>query len=294
MGAGHCPKITHRIGSVEMANHTEKYAYRVAYDGRELHGFQRQPDVRTVEGELSAALRELDILTDSAEVPRDYSAAGRTDAGVSALSQTIAFSGPEWLTPSAFNSQLPAAIRVWARSVVPADFHATHHAVERTYVYYLYAPEADVERARSAARRLSGEHDRHNLTPVDDATVRDMKITVTQDGPLLRIECSAGGFLHELVRRTTSLIEAVAVGAAPLERVDRVLSPTPMSGPDGIAPAAPEPLVLTDVRYPNIQFTLDQDALQQAQEVFRTRAGAIRAQSGVLDRIAGGLQTEQS
>lgn len=277
-----------------MSSHTEKYAYRVAYDGREFHGFQRQPDVRTIEGELSAALTELDVLPASQDLPTDYSAAGRTDAGVSALKQTVAFSGPDWLTPRAINSQLPDAIRFWARTVVPTDFHATHHAVTRTYVYHLYAPSGDLERARSAARRLSGEHDRHNLTPVDDATVREMTITVSQDGPVLLIECSAGGFLHELVRRTASLIEAVAVGAAPLERVEHALSPIPVSGPNGIAPAAPEPLVLTDVQYPNGDFQLQEDTLREAQEVFGTRAGAARAQAGVLDRIAGGLQTKQS
>lgn len=272
-----------------MSSHQEKYAYRLAYDGRQFHGYQRQPDVRTVEGQVCAALRELEVLSDADDVPSEYSAAGRTDAGVSALQQTIAFRGPDWLTPSALNSQLPDAIHSWARTVVPADFHATHDAVRRRYVYHLFAPSSDVDRARSAARRLSGERDRHNLTPDDDGTIRDMTITVRQDGPLLLIDCSARGFLHELVRRTASLIGAVASGAAPLERVDRVLSPSPLAGPDGIAPAAPEPLVLTAVRYPNVEFEVDEDAAQTARDVLRTRAGAARARSAVLDRIAAGL-----
>jgi tRNA pseudouridine38-40 synthase len=276
-----------------MSNDHEKYAYRLAYDGREYHGFQRQPAVQTVEGELSAALTELEVLLPEDDVPSDYAAAGRTDAGVSALQQTIGFSGPEWLTPRALNSALPDAIHVWARTEVPPDFHATHDAVRRRYVYHLFAPKSDLERAQSAARRLSGEHDRHNLTQDDAGTIREMTITVSQDGPLLLVECAADGFLHELVRRTASLIRAVALGAAPLERVDRVLSATPLSGPDGIAPAPPEPLVLTDVRYPNIEFELDADAVQRARHTMRTRAGAARSQSGVLDRIAAGLEREE-
>lgn len=277
-----------------MAGHLEKYAFRLAYDGRDFHGYQRQPEVRTIEGELGKALRELDVLSEAEDVPGDYSAGGRTDAGVSALRQTIAFSAPEWLTPSAVNSRLPDTIRVWARTRVPADFHATHDAVRRIYVYYLYAPSGDLDQARAAARRLSGQHDRHNLTPVDEGTVRDMSINVQRGGPLLLLECSAEGFVHELVRRTASLIEAVATGAASLDRIDRVLEGSSLSGPEGIAAAPPESLVLADVQYSNIEFEPDEDALRDAAGIFRTRAGLAHGTAGVLDTIAKGLETEQS
>jgi tRNA pseudouridine(38-40) synthase len=75
-------------------------AYRVAYDGRPFHGFQRQPDVATVEDALFDALRNLGVLADDAAKPAGYAAAGRTDAGVSAVAQTVAFEAPEWLTPT--------------------------------------------------------------------------------------------------------------------------------------------------------------------------------------------------
>ena len=59
-------------------------AFRVAYDGRPYSGFQRQPDVPTVEDTLLDALRALGVFEGS-DVPPGYAAAGRTDAGVSAL-----------------------------------------------------------------------------------------------------------------------------------------------------------------------------------------------------------------
>src|SRR6056297_1923774 len=100
-------------------------AFRVAYDGRPYHGFQRQPDVPTVENTLFDALAALGVADGK---PAGYAAAGRTDAGVSALAQTVAFACPDWLSPAALNSELPATIRAWASADAEPDFHATHHA----------------------------------------------------------------------------------------------------------------------------------------------------------------------
>ena len=98
------------------------HAYRIAYDGRPYHGFQRQPDVPTVEDAMLGALRDLDVLAGDADTPPGYAAAGRTDAGVSALAQTVAFEAPDWLSPAAFNSELPESIRAWASADVDAEF----------------------------------------------------------------------------------------------------------------------------------------------------------------------------
>ncbi|GAD53798.1 tRNA pseudouridine synthase A [Halarchaeum acidiphilum MH1-52-1] len=134
------------------------------------------------------------MLGADAEKPSGYAAAGRTDAGVSALAQTVALDCPEWLTPRALNAELHDAVWAWAHADVPADFHATHHAVARTYVYHLYAPDADAERAREAARRLSGAHDFRNLTSDDAGTERDLSLTVERDGDFLVLTARAAGF----------------------------------------------------------------------------------------------------
>jgi len=265
-------------------------AYRVAYDGRPYNGFQRQPDVPTVEGELLDALERLDVRERSDGPPSGYAAAGRTDAGVSAVAQTVAFDAPDWLTPAAYNSQLPAAVRVWASADIPEDFHATHDAVERCYTYYLYAPEADDGLAADALAALSGRHDFHNLTPDDEGTVRDLSGELTREGDFLLVELRAGGFARQLVRRVVGLVAEIARGNSSLSKVEQVLEPEPLSGPDGVAPAPAYPLVLTGVTYPETTFDADSDAVGSARTVFADLRAERRTAARVADRVLDGLE----
>ena len=262
-------------------------AFRLAYDGTEYRGFQRQPHGETVENALFDALRSLDVEFDEGS-PVGYAAAGRTDAGVSARAQAVALRTPAWLSPAALNSELPASVRAWAAADAPESFHATHDAVERVYRYFLYAPEADDGLAEKAAARLSGTHDFHNFTPDDEGTERELSVSVRREGAFLIVDCRAGGFARQLVRRLVSILDAVAEGDRPPEYIDRALAPVPLSGPDGIAPAAPEPLVLLDVRYPEIDFEADDRALEAVRRVFekqqRQRLAGARV-AGTLSSI---------
>jgi len=272
-------------------------AYRVAYDGRPFHGFQRQPDVPTVEDALFDALRDLDVLADDADKPDGYAAAGRTDAGVSARAQTVAFEVPEWLIPRALNAELPASVRAWASADVDSGFHATHDARERTYVYHLYAPRRstdthdafDDDRARAALDRLAGEHDFHNLTPDETGTVRDLDASAERDGEFLVVTVRAGGFARQLVRRVVGLVAEVGHGECDRDRVERVLGPDPIDGPGGVASAPADPLVLWDVDYPEVGFTVDGDAAESAREVFGARYATRRAGAAVVGSIRDGL-----
>jgi len=268
-------------------------AYRVAYDGRPFHGFQRQPDVATVEDAIFDALRDLDVLAANADTPEGYAAAGRTDAGVSARAQTIAFEGPNWLSPRALNSELPASIRAWASAEVDAGFHATHDAVARAYVYNLFVPpdgDLDSERVRDALAGLSGEHDFHNLTPDEDGTVRDLAASVEREGEFLVIRLSADGFARQLVRRVIGLVAEIGRGESSMGKLDRVLSSEELDGPDGVAPAPPYPLVLWDVSYPNVKFAVDEDAVESAREVFGSRHAEFRVRSRVAGSIRDSLE----
>ena len=262
-----------------------KRAYRLAYDGRPFRGFQRQPDVGTVEGALFAGLEALDLADG---VPAGYSAAGRTDAGVSALAQTVAFEAPEWATPRAINAELPGSIRAWARADVEAPFDAMREATHRVYVYYLYAPGADLDRATSAAERLGGEHDFHNLTPDDRGTVRRLDLAVDPEGDYLVVTAGANGFPRQLVRRLVSLVGSVATGGAGLDRIDRVLGPDPVDGPEGVAPAPASPLLLSRVEYP-VEFVPDAEAAADARERFAARRTDLRTRARVAGAVVDGL-----
>lgn len=259
-------------------------AFRVAYDGTPYRGFQRQPgqpDVSTVEGTLFRALRELGVL--EGEKPEGYAAAGRTDAGVSALSQTVAFDCPEWLTPAALNGGLPADVRSWASAEVDEEFHATYDARSREYVYHLHAPDLDDERAKACLGALVGTSDLHNLTSDSGDTTRTIhEARLERDGSYVIVTLRADGFLRQLVRRIVSLVEAVGRDERDLAFVDRVLSEERLSGPEGIASAPPEPLVLSDVDY-GIDFESDERAVRSAREVFEVKR--VERETGA--RVAG-------
>ena len=270
-------------------------AYRIAYDGRPFHGFQRQPSVPTVADATLDALVALDLLADadgrSRPTPPGYAAAGRTDAGVSALAQTVAFEAPDWLSPRALNAHLPDAVRAWAAADVSDGFHATHDAARRAYVYHLPVSDADPDRAREAAARLSGRHDFHNLTPDDTGTERTLDCTVEPDGATLRVRVAAGGFPRQLVRRLVTVIRSVATGTG-VDRIDRLLSPAPVAGPEGVRPAPPEPLVLTTVDYPGVDFVREPAAVAAVRDTFsrqrRRGLAAARVAETVLDGVDGG------
>ena len=298
---------------------TATRAFRVAYDGREFAGFQRQPHATTVEGTLLRALANHGILDrgdgPTHATPPGYAAAGRTDAGVSAVAQTVSFEAPQWLTPRAFNGHLPGSVRVWAAADVRDGFHATHDAVRRVYRYHLYAPDAssraadashavdsshavDDERVRDALDRLSGRHDFHNLTSDDAGTVRNLTATAPRDDDLLVLDVAADGFPRALVRRLVAAVRAVGRGQTDLSRIDRLLDPEPVPGEIGVGPAPPEPLVLWDVAYEGVSFGVDAEAAESARVAFGERyrsARTVAAATGAIrDRIATGFQSGPS
>lgn len=266
-------------------------AFRIAYDGRPFHGFQRQPSVPTVEDAIFDALDELGVFDrDAAHRPDGYAAAGRTDAGVSALAQTVAVACPEWCTPRALNGELPPDVRAWAAAGVSTDFHATHDAGERTYVYDLYGPELDDSRAAAAANALSGAHDFHNLTPDEDGTERDLSLRIDREGDFVTLRVAAGGFPRQLVRRVASVVRSVAAGERDPRWIDDLLGSDSIAGPDGVPPAPPEPLVLADVTYPDVAFERDPQAAASAVDVFSTRRREHRTRARTAGRIADGVR----
>lgn len=290
---------------------TTTRAFRIAYDGREYAGFQRQPHATTVEGTLLRALAHHDVLNrgdgPTHATPPGYAAAGRTDAGVSAVAQTVAFDAPDWLTPRAFNGHLPGSVRVWAAADGPEGFHATHDAVRRTYRYHLYAPRpehrtdrrhptehaVDDDRIRDALARCAGEHDFHNLTSDETGTVRTVEAGATRTADLLVIEVTADGFPRALVRRLVAAVRAVGRGTVEPSRIDRLLAPEPVPGELGVGPAPPEPLVLWDVDYEGLSFDVDPDAAESARVAFgerhRDARHAAAATGAIRDRIATGV-----
>jgi tRNA pseudouridine38-40 synthase len=108
----------------------------LAYDGTDFHGWQVQPQLPSIQGELARALH---YVTGEQILPQ---ASGRTDAGVHALAQVVSFSLntpiPIENLQRALNRSLPPAIRVLAAQVVQKDFHARYGAKEKSYEYRIF------------------------------------------------------------------------------------------------------------------------------------------------------------
>ena len=264
-------------------------AFRIAYDGTAYHGYQRQPGVPTIEDAILDAFEELDIDALAA----GYAAAGRTDAGVSAIAQTIAVSVPHWLGPRALSARLPDDIRAWGSADVDSTFHPRYDATARCYTYFLPVDDVDLERARDAASSIVGVHDFADLSAATDRTTRQLShLELHDEGDCIRITARAPAFVHQQVRRIVSLLELVGTGERSHSDVERIIDPdTTVQGPDGIPPAPPGPLVLTTVQYDDVTFERATEAVDDAASQFHDRAIQLRGRAAAMGHVADRIRS---
>ena len=220
-----------------------RVALKIAYDGRAFYGHQRQPDRRTVEGECLAALRAARIVDE----PREafFRSASRTDRGVSAVGNVIAFNTSFRMDAivGAFNHKA-RDVWAWALASVPDSFHP-RHAVERWYRYLVLEGLAP-ETARSGARLFVGTHDFQSFSSEPLRTPFTVKsVDVNREGDVTWIDVRARSFRRGMVRRMVAAILAIARGAATEDELRETLAGTRRD----FGSAPPEPLVLMDVCY---------------------------------------------
>ncbi len=239
---------------------------RVAYDGAAFRGWQRQPGVRTVQGELEKGVCR--IVGHGARVV----GAGRTDAGVHATGQVAHFD-TRWThglhaLQRALNAALPRDLVVDEIAEVAETFHARHSAIGRAYRYvvlprplrdplrrarsYHVRRALDVTAMQAAASRLIGSHDfagfGRPMTPGGPTQRRMDRVDVSEQSDEVWIELEANAFLRHQVRRTVGLLCDVGVGKEQPAVVDAVLRNEAGAPTARRAPA--QGLVLTAVRYP--------------------------------------------
>lgn len=243
----------------------ERYQVILAYDGSEFMGFQRQARARTVQGVVENALRGIGWQGKS------LLAAGRTDTGVHASGQVIAFD-LEWNHPeedlrNALNAGLPADVSARAVQKAHADFHPRYDAHSRTYRYRLFCdevrqplrerfawrvwPSVDPDRLRQASALLEGTHDFAAFgTPPrpSSSTVRTVFQAGWQpNGDEQVFEICANAFLYHMVRRLVAVQVEAAQGRIDVEWISDALSGRQEAAQIGLAPACG--LALIDVRY---------------------------------------------
>ncbi len=124
---------------------------RIAYDGTDFCGWQRQENGPSIQGLLEDALARI------TKGPIEVQGAGRTDAGVHAEAMTANFHTHAAMPAAAFqramNSMLPKAVRILESCEVPPEFHARFSAVGKTYRYDFFTGAV-----QSPAERLYRHH----------------------------------------------------------------------------------------------------------------------------------------
>lgn len=245
----------------------------LAYRGTGFRGFAANDGVRTVAGELGAALERI-----LGEAPA-LTVAGRTDAGVHASGQVVSFRvGPDGLrrirgdrlAPS-LNRLLQPEIVVTEASLADDRFDARHSATARSYEYRVrnaahpdprcadlewhVAVPLDIGRMNAAAAHFVGEHDftsfcRRPKDRPDASLVRTVSaVRWSRDGAELLFEIEANAFCHQMVRAIVGQCVAVGRGDRIAADVPAVLAARSRDAAAAIAP--PHGLTLVSVRYPN-------------------------------------------
>lgn len=242
-----------------------RYKVVLAYDGTAFSGMQRQKNGRSVQAEVETALRQIGWDGKSILV------AGRTDAGVHASGQVVAFD-LSWRHTAedllnAINAGLPADIAASQALPVAADFHPRYDAIRRRYQYRILCqpqrqplreryfwrvwPRPMLNRLQAAAKLLRGEHDfaAFGSPPKKGgSTVRQVmqaKWSRTGEGEYA-FTVEANAFLYHMVRRMVGLQVRVGQGQVPLEEVSRMLND---SGAKVRELAPPQGLTLVAVEY---------------------------------------------
>jgi tRNA pseudouridine38-40 synthase len=265
-------KIAREGGSV-------RYSARVEYDGTDFAGFQVQPGERTVQGELE---RVLASIFDGQRIKVD--GAGRTDAGVHARGQVIAFTVHDKLGRDelqvAVNGLLPADVSIGTLKQVAFDFRPRYRARHREYRYriwngtrnplrerYAYGVHdaLDVERMRDAAQVFVGEHDFSPFGGKDKQPVRNVsRLEVRKQGQLITIVVVGDAFLRGMVRRMAAALIRVGKGKANVEDVRRALAAKSPAFKGEAAPA--RGLTLWDVPMGSGRYRKQQRARTQRQD----------------------------
>lgn len=251
------------------------YCAVVAYDGTDFAGFQVQRDVRTVQGDLEAALARLND-----GQPVRVRGAGRTDAGAHAVGQTIDFV-LDWHHPDdelhrALNAIVSDDIAIRRLGRAPDEFHPRFSATSRVYRYTIWNCPIRSPRARrwalheprrldhgamdAALQRLVGRHDFASFgrPPQGNVTVRNvLHAGVRRYGPWIFIDVEANAFLYRMVRRIVGTVLIIGRGDAEVAWSAEVLAARD-PGTAGTT-VAPHGLCLITVRYDGVQGLFEDD-----------------------------------
>lgn len=247
---------------------SRKIQLLIAYDGSNFHGWQAQPEFRTVQGVLADAVRRV------VRHPVEVMGSGRTDAGVHAAGQVAHFETtcgiPAFNLRLAIGSRLPKDITLVRIREVHPDFHAIRSTISKCYRYRVYSTSdrpvgelrdrctyhfwhpIDDDRVRAGARLFVGTRDFSAMAsthaPRESYVRQVMRVDVFRRFHELIIDVEGGGFLYRQVRNMVGTLLEVGRGHWEPQRVAEILDSRNRSNAGPTAPA--KGLCLQWVRYP--------------------------------------------
>lgn len=218
-----------------------RYLATVKYNGTRFQGWQRQPNVDTIQGSIESVLSKL------LDKETMIYGSGRTDAGVHALGQTFHFDTDKEIDDLsklryAANRLLPRDIHLVDIIKVADDFHARLSAKAKTYQYivnigeddpfnvdfkYFYPRDLDINEMVKAAALFQGRHDFRNFTSKeedDNGFVREiyaLNITIPQDHIIFEIQ--GNGFMRYMVRMIVGTLLEIGMGRFSVEKTRHLL-----------------------------------------------------------------------
>jgi len=240
------------------------YRLDLAYLGAGFHGFATQPNVRTVQDELEAAL-EVVI------GPVKTVVAGRTDKGVHAAAQVVSFETDADVDcdrlQRSLNARLRPEIAVLALATVADDFHARFSATGRAYRYRILNREApdpflaatawhygvplDLGKMIEAGQVLLGMHDFASFCrqAPGRSTTRELRVLKWEQQPnsVKELYIAASSFCHQMVRSIVAVSVDVGRGKIPPDGMATILEARTRSIGPGAAPS--HGLTLVGVEY---------------------------------------------
>jgi tRNA pseudouridine38-40 synthase len=243
----------------------------IAYDGTDYFGWQFQPDKRTIQGTLEAAVA--DVTTSWTRIV----ASSRTDAGVHAVGQAVSFPTETRLENDelrkALNAVLPFDMVVREVRDVRYGFNATRESIRKRYRYVIHEGRIrdpigrgyswhvpyplDVEAMQAGAKLLLGEHDfaayesTGSKRETSVRTVYDLVVErrEMEHGERVVIEIEANGFLYNMVRNIAGTLALVGRGKYPPSWMGDVLKSLDRRRAGMTAP--PQALFLLWVKFPD-------------------------------------------
>lgn len=256
----------------------KRTALKIGYIGTNFHGFQRQPDLRTVEEELIYHLRKLNYIDDLKK--SRFRIAGRTDAGVHSLGNVISFQSAEKdVRINEINNSLPDDIQILASAPVRYAFKP-RYAQMRQYRYVLFQ-DLDIDKLKQCAEVFKGTHNFTNFTKrfqkTTTRTIEDIKITKAdltdyhkKEFPNLHdtlspifVDIYGESFLWNMVRKMMRVFVDVATDKMSLDEVEKLLNPAEGEPRANIKVMEADYLILMDIQYDGIKFRYDDYACER-------------------------------